>query len=235
MAGRTERIDLAPFRLQFPSMRFAILPALLLTGLLLAGCQTMEYAVKEKFGIHKRDILVARVQDARQAQDAARQQFASALEEFVALTGNTGGPLGERYATLAQQLERSETRATAVRDRISEIERVARALFKEWRGELDAYNDASLRAASARQLTTTEERYNALVVVMHRAAAGMDPVLVRFRDQVLFLKHNLNAQVLAQLDSNHRQLQTEIGQLIAEMEVSIREADRFIAELQPAE
>jgi len=122
-----------------------------------------------------------------------------------------------------------------VHDRIAEIERVARALFKEWRGELDTYHDPALRAVSARQLTATEDRYTALVAVMHRAAASMDPVLVRFRDQVLFLKHNLNAQVIAQLDTNHRQLQAEIGQLIAAMETSIHEADRFIAELQPAE
>ena len=216
-------------------MRLATLSALFLTGVIFVGCQSMEYAMKEKFGIHKRDILVARVHDARQAQDDARQQFANALEEFMALTGNTGGPLGERYAKLARELERSETRATAVRERITEIERVARALFKEWRSELDTYHDPALKAASARQLATTEDRYAALIAVMHRAAAGMDPVLVRFRDQVLFLKHNLNAQVLAQLDSNHRQLQSEIGQLIAEMEASIREADRFIAELQPAE
>ena len=229
------KIDLTAILLHLAPMRLTNLPLLLLTGLLLTGCQSMEYAVKEKFGIHKRDILVARVHDARQAQDAARQQFASALDEFIALTGNTGGSLGERYTKLAGDLERSESRATAVRERIAEIERVAGALFKEWRSELDSYDDASLRAASARQLATTQGRYTALVAVMHRAAAGMDPVLVRFRDQVLFLKHNLNAQVLAQLDSNHRQLQTEIGQLIAEMEASIREADRFIAELQPTQ
>ncbi|HLP02044.1 MAG TPA: DUF2959 family protein, partial [Opitutaceae bacterium] len=188
----------------------------LLLGLVLglAGCSSVEYAVKERFGIHKRDILVARVHDARQAQDAARQQFANALEQFLAVTGNNGGPLAERYGKLQHELARSESRAASVRARIGEIEQVSHALFREWRRELDTYKDPALREASRRQFATTEQRYAALAAALNRAAAMMDPVLDRFRDQVLFLKHNLNASAIAQLDSNHRQLELEIGDLI---------------------
>jgi Skp family chaperone for outer membrane proteins len=207
---------------------------LLVVTTLLSSCQTVEYAVKERFGIHKRDILVARVHDARQAQDEARQQFASALEEFVAVTGNDGGPLAEKYVRLQREFTRSESRAATVRERIAEIDRVARALFKEWNKELGDYREASLRDASRRQLAATQERYAALATALQRAAATMDPVLDRFRDQVLFLKHNLNASAIAQLDTNHRQLESEIAHLIAAMEISIREADAFLAALPPA-
>jgi hypothetical protein len=195
----------------------------------LAGCQSVEYAVKERFGIHKRDILVARVNDARQAQTAARLQFANALEQFLAVTGNNGGPLAERYERLQREFSRSESRATTVRARITDIDQVSHALFKEWRRELDAYKDPALRDASRRQLATTEQRYATLAAALRRTASMMDPVLDRFRDQVLFLKHNLNASAIAQLDSNHRQLELEIGDLIAEMESSIRETDAFLA------
>ncbi|MFT3831352.1 MAG: DUF2959 family protein [Opitutaceae bacterium] len=209
-------------------------PLLLGLALGLAGCSSVEYAVKERFGIHKRDILVARVHDARQAQDAARQQFANALEQFLAVTGNNGGPLAERYSKLQHELARSESRATAVRGRIGEIEEVSRALFREWRHELDRYKDPTLRDASRRQFAATEQRYATLAAALHRAAAMMDPVLDRFRDQVLFLKHNLNASAIAQLDTNHRQLELEIGDLIHEMEASIRETDAFLAAIPPA-
>lgn len=200
----------------------------------LAGCSTVEYAVKEKFGIHKRDILVARVGDAREAQGEARQQFKSALEQFIALTGTGGGALQEKYGKLSTAYERSEARAQSVRSRIGDVEDVARALFAEWRGELKQYSDAGLRALSERELADTERRYQTLIGVMKRAAERMNPVLAKFKDQVLFLKHNLNAQVVARLGSTNAQLQGDIAQLIAEMERSIREADTFIREMKPA-
>lgn len=196
--------------------------------LLSAGCSSMEYAVKEKFGIHKRDILVARVEDARESQDAAKEQFKTALEQFIELTGAEGGELKARYDKLSAAYERSESRAKAVRDHISEIETVAAALFREWEDELGQYSDQNLRRISERQLRDTQSRYKDLIDVMLRTSARMDPVLVRFKDQVLFLKHNLNAQVIAQLGTTANTLKGDVSRLIAEMEASIREADEFI-------
>jgi cell fate (sporulation/competence/biofilm development) regulator YmcA (YheA/YmcA/DUF963 family) len=208
-----------------------VLPLLAVVAIGLAGCSTVEYAVKEKFGIHKRDILVARVGDAREAQGEARQQFKSALDQFIALTGTGGGALQEKYDKLSAAYERSETRAQNVRSRIGDVEAVARALFAEWRGELGQYTDAGLRALSERELADTERRYEMLIGIMKRAADRMNPVLAKFKDQVLFLKHNLNAQVVARLGSTNAQLQGDISQLIAEMEKSIQEADAFIKDM----
>ena len=54
------------------------------------------------------------------------------------------------------------------------------------------------------------------------------PVLTAFADQVLFLKHNLNAQALASLQDELIAIETDIAGLIREMEVSIAEANAFI-------
>ena len=62
----------------------------------------------------------------------------------------------------------------------------------------------------------------------------MAPVLGAFRDQVLFLKHNLNAQAVASLEGEVVSLETDIAELIAEMEVSIAEADSFIESMSQA-
>lgn len=209
-----------------------VFPLLALMALVLVGCSTVEYAVKEKFGIHKRDILVARVGDAREAQGEARQEFKSALDQFIALTGTGGGALQEKYDKLSAAYERSEKRAKAVHERIGEVDNVARALFSEWRNELAQYSDPELRRLSEQELVQTQQRYQELVTVMKQAAARMDPVLVKFKDQVLFLKHNLNAQVVARLGNVHTQLQGDITRLISEMERSIQEADDFLRDMK---
>jgi hypothetical protein len=61
---------------------FIILSSIIV--LLLAGCQTAYYKTMEKFGYHKRDILVDRVKDAKETQEEAKEQFKSALESDVA-------------------------------------------------------------------------------------------------------------------------------------------------------
>jgi len=224
---RAAVVDIAVQSLNLSDMKRTLF-LLAAASLLLGGCASMEYAVKEKFGIHKRDILVSRVQDARESQDAAKEQFKTALEQFIELTGANGGELKDRYDKLSAAYERSESRAKAVHDHISQIEDVASALFKEWSAELEQYSDQNLRRISEQELRDTQKRYGELIGVMKRTADRMDPVLVRFHDQVLFLKHNLNAQVVAQLGNTTEKLKGDVTRLIAEMEASIKEADDFI-------
>jgi hypothetical protein len=59
----------------------------------------------------------------------------------------------------------------------------------------------------------------------------MNPVLAAFKDQVLFLKHNLNAQAIASLGSTATQIEGDVARLIKEMEASIGEADDFIKQM----
>ena len=197
------------------------------------GCQSAYYGALEKMGIPKREVLVDRVAKARTSQEEAKQQFASALEKFLAITQVEPGEIKTRYELLSAELKRNETRAKDVRDRLAAVKDVAEALFDEWKGELKQYSNADLRSRSEAQLAATQRSYKDLIVVMERAASRMEPVLGAFRDQVLFLKHNLNAQAVRSLDSTSKTLQEDIGRLIADMEKSIREADEFIRTLKP--
>ena len=194
----------------------------------MGGCASASMAIKEQFGYAKREQLVDGVQKARDAQEDAKEQFASALEEFIAVTRVDGGELEATYKRLQRELERSEDRAETVRDRITSVERVGGALFREWEQELSEYSSESLRASSREQLEATRQRYDELLAAMHRAESKMEPVLVAFNDQVLFLKHNLNARAIASLESTVGELEQEIGVLIRDMEASIAEANSFI-------
>lgn len=207
--------------------RLVLLPPVLFL-LLLAACSSAYYGAMEKVGYAKREILVSRVEKAREAQEEVKTEFTDALQAFLAVTKADGGALKGKYDDLSTRLKRSESAAKEVHDRIAAIESVGDALFVEWGNELGLYTNADLRARSQEQLAATRNRYVALLAAMRRAAARMEPILATYRDQVLFLKHNLNAQAIRALDSTSHTLQTDVGRLIAEMEQSIREADAFI-------
>ncbi|CAN5653645.1 DUF2959 domain-containing protein [soil metagenome] len=204
------------------------------TIVLLSACSSPYYNVMERLGFPKRDILVDRVEAARDSQEQAAEQFKDALEQFIAVTGFKGGALQEKYDQLEAEYEQSEARATEVHQRVDGVEDVAEALFNEWEAELDQYTSAPLRRSSVRQLEQTRAQYGQLLRAMKRAEAKMGPVLAAFHDRVLFLKHNLNARAIASLKGSLASIEADIAVLIREMEASIREANRFIDAMKVA-
>ncbi|MCP5057003.1 MAG: DUF2959 domain-containing protein [bacterium] len=198
----------------------------------LAGCQSMLYGALEQVGVEKRHILVDRVEDGREDQREAQEQFQTTLEAFQAVTSFDGGDLEVVYDDLHTEYERSEARAEAVRDRIDSIEHVAAALFDEWEDEIGEISDATLRAGSKRRLKDTRRAYAKLIAAMRRAADRMAPVLTAFRDRVLYLKHNLNAAAIASLEGDLTEIQGDVQQLIDELNLSIAEADAFLGKIE---
>lgn len=198
----------------------------------LAGCQSAYYKTMESFGYHKRDILVSNVEKAQESQEEASEQFKSALEKFSALTGFHGGDLQEIYERLNDEYVHSEAAAVEVRKRIDAVEEVGNDLFEEWNNELSQYTSKKLRNDSRVKLSKTKSKFKRLLSAMRKAEKKIDPVLSVFKDQVLYLKHNLNAQAIASLKSELNTLEADIGRLIKEMQRSIDEADAFIKELK---
>ncbi len=193
------------------------------------GCETAYYGTMEKMGYHKRDLMVNRVESARDAQEDAKDQFESALEKFSSVLQFDGGDLEDKYDQLKSAYDRSSVRAQTVRDRIASVEDVAADLFDEWETELSEYSSDNLRRSSARKLKQTRQQYAQLIGAMKRAESKMDPVLVALHDQVLYLKHNLNARAIASLQTELVSVQAEVNSLIKDMNASIREADEFIS------
>ena len=122
--------------------------------------------------------------------------------------------------------------ADDVRDRVDAVEDVAEALFAEWKTELNQYKNASLKQKSAVQLKQTRTHYSKLIGAMKKAESKIDPVLDPLRDQVLFLKHNLNARAIASLQAELTRIETDVSRLIRDMEIAMNEADSFIQTLK---
>ena len=200
--------------------------------LLLAGCSDTYYGAMEKVGIHKRDIMVDRVADARDSQAEAQEQFKSALDQFNSVVTLKETDLKKAYDRLNKEYEACSDAAGDVSARIEKVEAVSEALFREWQDELDLYENKDLARASKKQLNSTRSRYDEMISHMYRAEKSMDPVLKIFRDNVLFLKHNLNAQAIGSLQDEFANLESEIDTLIARMSTAIDSSNAFIADMQ---
>lgn len=219
--------------------RFVELVLLVFLIFSLSGCQNpfkkaarqATYSAYELVGVQKRDLLKSRVDDARDEQKEAGKEFGDALTRLKAIYGFQGGSLEKQYESLKSSHERASEQAQDVRNSIAKVETVAKDLFEEWDREIDQIETPSLRAKSRASLASTEEKYRKLHDSLKSSEARMEPVLNKFKDQVLYLKHNLNAQAIASLKGEAVSIQGEIEKLILEMNKSIASADQFIEQM----
>jgi len=199
---------------------------------LISGCSTIKYNTLEKVGIHKRDLLVGNVEDTRDAQKEAQEQFTDALERFGSIVNIEDTNLKKAYNRLNDEYEDSRDAAEDVSEQIGEVEDVAADLFNEWREENKAYTDAVLRRDSENKLRDTEARYKEMLRSMKQAESSMQPVLSSLYDNVLYLKHNLNAQAVGSLKTTFNELEGDIGILVERMNQSIERSNDFINQMK---
>lgn len=194
----------------------------------LSACSTAYYSTLEKFGIEKRDVLVDRVEEVTEAQEEGQEEFVDALEEFRSVLNVPSSELSDAYDRIKSAYDDSLDAADTIKDRIESVESVADKLFVEWDDELNQYSDAKLRNQSAGQLRDTKTRYGKMLKQMHQSRNRLDPVLSIMKDQVLFLKHNLNSQALGSLSSEVRRIDANVSQLLNSMQASIKESKSFV-------
>jgi len=179
-----------------------------------------------------RDLLVDRVEEARDVQQETIEEFQTAMEKFKAVTGFQGDELEAQYEKLNAAYERSASRAAEIADRVDKVTVAANVLLEEWRDELNDYHDARMRRMAEVQFDQTRRQARGLISSMRAVEARTKPVLALLRDQVLYLKHNLNARAISSLDKQRVRIEGDVKVLIAEMQAAIDEADSFIKALK---
>lgn len=197
-----------------------------------SACSSVYYSGLEKMGIPKRDVMVHRVEKARDTQEETKEQFKSALDQFTAVANFKGGDLEANYNKLNSEYEASVDKANEVKKRISDIEDVSEALFKEWENEVTQYSNVSLKRSSQNKLNATKVQYRQLIAAMKNAESKIEPILVVFKDQVMFIKHNLNAQAISSLKGELGSIKSDVSTLVTAMEKSINEANAFIKKME---
>ena len=137
-------------------------------ALTLGGCRSAYYKTMETFGVQKRHILVDRVEEGRDAQEKASEQFQTALEVFKDVVGFEGGDLEKAYNKFNAEFEDSESRVKEVKERIKSIEQVSADLFSEWQKEIATIQTESLRDQSETMMKDTKAQYDNLIAAMKR-------------------------------------------------------------------
>jgi hypothetical protein len=197
----------------------------------LAGCTSSYYKAMRTFGKEKRDILVSRVKDSKKDQQQAKEQIKTTMESFQALTGFQGGQLEKNYKKLNGEYEKAADSAQKLHQRIDSIDRVSGDLFKEWQKEIDGMQDKKLKTQSSAMLRQSRLSEAGYVKAMRQTEARMTPVITAFRDQVTFLKHNLNARTIGSLKGTSAKMSTDVDVLMISLDGSMAQADALIASL----
>jgi predicted nucleic acid-binding Zn-ribbon protein len=195
---------------------------------LLASCSNAYYSAMEKVGIHKRDIFIDRVEEATESQQKTKEQFKDALEKFSSVVNIQPSELRDRYDDLQDVYDASESQATDVKKRIAAVEDVANALFEEWAAEIQQYSSAALKRDSQQKYKATKRQYGQILRAMKQSEAKIRPVMAALKDQLLYLKHNLNAQAIAALKGELTSIKSNVNALIKDMEASINRSQSFI-------
>ena len=210
----------------------AVAAPVMFSLLLITGCTSLYNATMEGvFGYEKRELFKKSVTALQSEQKDAQKEFKDALTRLKELYGFHGGELESVYEKVKSSYERCDGEAKAVHTRIENMEDLAKSMFSEWEKEIQQYTNPNLAATSRDQLRLTKDRYAQLSRTVREAASAMQPVLGQLKDNVLFLKHNLNASAIGSLQGEASGIQKQIEQLLTQMNTAIAASDSFIKTL----
>ncbi len=209
-------------------------------ALIYTGCQSVidkavrdtKYSAYEVIGVEKRDLFKKEVKNVKDAQENTQEDFTDALEKLQAVYKVDGGKLEKAYKSLDSSYKDAEESVTEVKNNIKKLEVLSSDLFNEWEKEIKEISSRDLRIKSSESLLNTQKKYNSFHASLKKSEAKMAPVLTRLKDQTLFMKHNLNAKVVAGLKTESDKIQNDINILIKDMNESIAKADEMIKDLE---
>ncbi len=190
-----------------------------------------KYNAYEMAGIEKRDLFKREITRIKEDQEETTEAFKDALTKLKEIYAFDGGDLEREHDKLNASYENALTKSEGIKDRISRLDTVAGDLFVEWEGEIEEISSMELKSQSRKKLQSTRSRYSGLYKQLKSSEKKLSSPLARLKDQVLYLKHNLNARAISGLKVEGTKIQADIKALMREMDESNRQAEAFIKTL----
>jgi ElaB/YqjD/DUF883 family membrane-anchored ribosome-binding protein len=179
-------------------------------------------------GKEKRHLLINQVVNFSEEQEEAAVAFESVVERIKSEYSFDGGELENTYNKIKNDYEECEGRHSDLLARIKKVDSIGEDLFTEWADEISEISSANLRSQSQTSLKESQKNFDKLSKAMHKSATKIPPILTKLKDNMLFLKHNLNAKAVGSLGKEMQNIQQDIQVLIKDMKASISEAEEFI-------
>ena len=198
----------------------------------LAGCKSSTTVVKamDTIGFEKREMLKDRLQEARDAQVAAKQQLQSALYTLRRMDTVAPTEMADLHDDLESEVNKTEDEIDDLNDNIQSVESVAQVMFEDWQEDLAKYEDQQLRQKSQEELRQTQQNYNAMIAQLKSTHEKLVSLVPALKDQVLYVEHSINAGVKPQESEKLDDVREQVSSLIEELEGSIDRTQRFIEE-----
>lgn len=204
---------------------------LVLCTFFLGSCTTIYYNFWETFGQEKRDLLRSNIVKTQEAQDEVQNEFKDTLERVRSEYSFDGGSLEKTYDQLNADYEDAQQRVEHLSSRINKVEDIAGDLFAEWKEEAGQISNRSYQRDSLRKRRQAMKKFERMLTAMRRVEKTTDPVLTKLKDQVLYLKHNLNARALGSFKLEFQKIERELTALNSEIHRSTEVASEFIGTL----
>ena len=201
---------------------------ILISMLSMNSCSSIYYGFWETFGQDKRDLLKSEIENSNEDQKDIKEEFTSTLERIKKEYDFDGGELERTYDYLSSRYEDAKKREKKLQNRIDKIEDIGADLFKEWKQEALEIKNPKYRRSSLAKLSRTKTQFAQLRSNLSKTEKMLEVVMGKFKDQVLFLKHNLNAKALGSLKVEFKEIEKGINQLIGNINSSQSTNNIFI-------
>ena len=197
----------------------------------MGSCSSLYYGFWETFGQDKRDLLKSEIENSNDDQKDIKEEFSSTLERIKKEYNFDGGELERTYDYLSTRYEDAKKRQSKLQDRINKIKEIGSDLFKEWKKEALEIKNSKYRRSSLAKLSRTKTQFAKLRSHLEKTEKRLEAVMSKFKDQVLFLKHNLNAKALGSLKVEFKEIEKGINQLIENINSSQSTNNIFIEKM----
>jgi DNA repair exonuclease SbcCD ATPase subunit len=197
----------------------------------LFGCKSSTYyEAAETVGYEKREMLIDRLQEARDSQVGAKQQMQTALYTLRRIGSVPETELEDLHDDLATEVNRAKDQLDDLHDDIAAVESVARSLFDDWEDDLAKFENQEARNRSQEELRDTRKRHETLVAELRSSERKLQRIMPRLEDQARVLEHAEELGRSPSLTDDLDDVREEISTLIEELDDSIDRTQRFIDE-----